>query len=224
MGLLNKMLNIVGEGLAKSASDALGKAVSEAVKPAAAKFAEKQADLINAVTRNVENAAESVREAGETAANTAANTDPEQLKMAMEYLRKNAQMAADEISRIEDDEKPSDDEQLAKWETLLPEYPKWSCGGRDFDYDEYTYGENDSKKGIRFTLDGCEAYMIAYQAVLIANGFQPKWRNSSSNQVWYRQVGDRYPAVFFDDMYDSQVNLVFYDEDYKELENARLSR
>lgn len=231
MGLLNRMLGIVGEGLAKSASDALGKAVSQAVKPAAEKFAEKQADLINAVTKNIENAAESVRtagdslnEAGKALNETASQTDPEQLKMAMEFLRQNARIAADEISKIEAEEKPSDEEQLAKWDTLLSDYPKWSCGGKEFEYEEYTYGENDDRKGIRFTFDGCEAYTLAYQAVLIANGFQPKWRHSSSNQVWYKQAGNRYPAVFFDDIYDSQVTLAFYDEDWAELERAMLSR
>lgn len=83
------------------------------------------------------------------------------MKMAMEYLRNNARMAADEVKNIQEEE-TSDEDVLAKWETLLPDYPKWNCGGTDFSFEEY---DADGKKGVMFCLDGCEAYVLAYKTL-----------------------------------------------------------
>lgn len=228
MGLLNKMLNIVGEGLAKSASDALGKAVTKAVKPAAEKFAEKQADLIDAVTKKVEEGTEAVNaagdalnEAGKAADSAASNVDSEQMKMALEYLRQNARMAAEEIKNIEQEEKPADEEVLAQWETLLPDYPVYSCGGTEFEFEKTTFGLDD-KPSVALRFSGCEAYLLAYEAKLIANGFCPKYPGSSTNQEWYKQIGDRYITVFFDEVYDSTgCTLCFYDDNEKDILKAR---
>lgn len=208
MGLLNNMINIIGKGVAKGVSEVVEKAVSEAVKPAAAKFAEKQADLINAVTKNVETATESVNEA-------ASQVDQEQVKMAMEFLRKNAQTAAEEISKLEVEESLTDGEVLAKWDELLSDFPKWSCGGNHYDIDRL------NEECISFSLDATYSSWIAYQAVLLAAGFRTKYRSETA--FWYKEADGRYPAVhlFHTDDDACQMILYFYYETKEEIEEAK---
>ena len=209
MGLLNSLLGIIGKGVAKGVSDVVEKAVTEAVKPAATKFAQKQADLITSATKSMEDASQALQQAG-TEAEKAAAQNPEQVKMAMEYLRRNAQQAAAEIEKLEDEKPLTDEEVMAQWETLLPDYPKWQCGGNHFELEKDDLG--DGETCIRFYLSAVEAYYIAYQAVLIANGFRPKFRGETD--TWYKEVDGRYPAVhlFHVDDNECQMQLVYYNE------------
>lgn len=210
MGLLNSMISIIGKGVAKSVSEVVEKAVAEAVKPAAEKLAEKQADLLDSVTKNVE-----------AAGDAASQTDPEQIKTAMEFLRQNARTAAEEIKKIEIEEKLTDEEVLAQWDSFAAGYPKWSCGGNHLNLETETSGE---EKFTYLYIDTAEANIIAYKAVLIANGFLPKWR-SSANQTWYKKVGDHYPAIVIElwDEDNSTYRLALYEESEKEIAEAARS-
>lgn len=217
MGLLSSILNIVGKGVAKGVSDVVEKAVAEAVKPAATKFAQKQADLITSATKSVEEANQALQQAG-TETEQAAAQNPEQMKMAMEFLRRNAQQAAAEIEKLEDEKQLTDEEVMVQWETLLPDYPKWQCGGNHFELEKDDLG--DGETCIRFYLSAVEANFIAYQAVLLANGFRTKYRGAT--ETWYKAVDGRYPAVnlFHVDDDECQMELVFYTETQQAIEEA----
>lgn len=226
MGLLNNMINIIGKGVAKGVSEVVEKAVKEAVKPAAAKFAEKQADLINEATKNVEAATESMKdagtsldEAGKAIDEAAAQTDAAQLKMGLEFLRENARRAAEEISKLEEEESLTDEELLAKWDELLPDFPKWNCGGNHYSFEKLDLG--DDGEGYSFSLDAASASWIAYKAMLVADGFKMKYRSDTA--FWYKEVDGRYPAVhLFHIDYDScEIILYFYYETEAEIEAAK---
>lgn len=213
MGLLDTLFNIISKGVAKGVSDVVENAVAEAVKPAATKLAKKQADLIDSVADNIETANKSMKEAGETA-----ERNPEQVKMAMEVLRRNAHRAAEEIEKLEYEKPLTDDEVMAQWSTLLPDYPEWQCGGNHFDLCEDDLG--DGRRCVRFNLNAAEANWIAYKASLAGGGFKLKYRGDTS--TWYKEVDGRYPAVhLFHIDYDAcEMQLVFYLETKEEIDEA----
>ena len=223
MGLLGSIINIIGKGVAKGVSDIVEKKVAEAVKPAATKFAEKQAELIENATKNIETANESMKQAGESpnqtgdSINEAAEQNPESFRMAMEILRTSAEKAAAE-GKLELEEKElTDEEVMAQWDTLLPDFPKWACGGNHFSMEEE---DCDGMHLVRFYLSAAEASWIAYKAVLIANGFRQKYR--SQTDFWYKEVDGRYPAInLFHIDYDSfDMELIYYYETKQDIEEA----
>lgn len=216
MGLLGSMINIIGKGVAKGVSDMVEKKVAEAIQPAATKFAQKQAELIDNAAKNIESANEALKQAGEEAENAAAQ-NPEDLKMAMEFLRQNARKAAEELGKLEIEHKETDEEVMDRWETLLPDFPKWTCGGNHFSFEE----ENiDGQHYVRFYLSAAEASWLAYQAKMIANGFRMKYRSNTS--FWYKEADGKYPAIhLFHIDYDAcEMELVYYYETKEEIEEA----
>lgn len=223
MGLFGTILDIVGKGVAKGVSDIVEKKVAEAVKPAATKFAQKQAELIETATKNLEEANESMKQAGESlnqagdSINEAVEQNPESFRMAMEILRTSAEKAAAE-GKLELEEKElTDEEVMAQWDTLLPDFPKWDCGGNHFSMEEE---DVDGIHLVRFYLSAAEASWIAYKAVLIANGFRQKYR--SQTDFWYKEVDGRYPAInLFHIDYDSfDMELIYYYETKQDIEEA----
>ena len=223
MGLLGSIINIIGKGVAKGVSDIVEKKVAEVVKPAATKFAEKQAELIENATKNIETANESMKQAGESlnqagdSINEAVEQNPESFRMAMEILRTSAEKAAAE-GKLELEEKElTDEEVMAKLETLLPDFPKWDCGGNHFSIEEE---DIDGQHFIRFYASAAEMSWIAYKTKLIANGFRMKYRQDTA--TWYKEVEGRYPAVhLFHIDYDAcEMQLVFYYETQKDIEEA----
>ena len=216
MGLLGSIMNIIGKGVAKGVSDIVEKKLAEAVKPAATKFAQKQAELIESATKNIETANETLKQAGESV-NEAANQNPEDLKRAMEMLRQNAQRASEEISKLEEEKELTDEEVMAQWDTLLSDYPKWTCGGNHFSMEEEVF---DGIHMVRFYLSASEASWLAYQAILVANGFRTKYRGDTA--FWYKEINGRYPAVhlFHIDGDACEMQLVYYSETQKDIEEA----
>lgn len=213
MGLFNSIMDMIGKGVAKGVGDVVEKAVAEAVKPAAAKLAKKQADLIDSVTRDIEKANESMKEAEETVK----QQDPEELKRAMEMLRRSAENAAKQVENLEAEKTLTDEEVLAQWETLLPDFPKWECGGNHYSIEE---DKNEDFPCVRFYLDAAEASWLAYRAVLVANGFRQKFR--SQTDFWYKEVDGRYPIVhlFHIDYEACEMELVFGYDTKEEIEEA----
>lgn len=223
MGLLGSIMNIIGKGVAKGVSDIVEKKVAEAVKPAAAKFAQKQAELIENATKNIETANESLKQSGESlnqagdSINEAVEQNPESFRMAMEILRTSAEKAAAEGKLDLEEKELSDDEVIAKIETLLPDFPKWDCGGNHFSIEEE---DIDGQHFVRFYASAAEISWMAYKTKLIANGFRQKYR--SQTDFWYKEVEGRYPAVhLFHIDYDAcEMQLVFYYETKQDIEEA----
>lgn len=216
MGLLGNMINILGKGVAKGVSDMVEKKVAEAIQPAATKFAQKQAELIDNAAKNIESANEALKHAGEEAEKTAAQNSDE-LKMAMELLRQNARKAAEELGKLEIEHQETDEEVMARWETLLPDFPKWTCGGNHFSFEEE---DIDGQHYVRFYLSAAEASWLAYQAKMISNGFRMKYRSDTS--FWYKEEEGKYPAIhLFHIDYDAcEMQLIYYHETKEEIEEA----
>lgn len=216
MGLLGNMINIIGKGVAKGVSDMVEKKVAEAIQPAATKFAQKQAELIDNAAKNIESANEALKHAGEEAEKTAAQNSDE-LKMAMELLRQNARKAAEELGKLEIEHQETDEEVMARWETLLPDFPKWTCGGNHFSFEEE---DIDGQHYVRFYLSAAEASWLAYQAKMISNGFRMKYRSDTS--FWYKEEEGKYPAIhLFHIDYDAcEMQLIYYHETKEEIEEA----
>lgn len=216
MGLLGNMINIIGKGVAKGVSDIVEKKVAEAIQPAATKFAQKQAELIDNAAKNIESANEALKHAGEEAEKTATQNSDE-LKMAMELLRQNARKAAEELGKLEIEHQETDEEVMARWETLLPDFPKWTCGGNHFSFEEE---DIDGQHYVRFYLSAAEASWLAYQAKMISNGFRMKYRSDTS--FWYKEEEGKYPAIhLFHIDYDAcEMQLIYYHETKEEIEEA----
>lgn len=217
MGLLSSILGIIGRGVAKGVSNVVENAVSEAVKPAAAKLAKKQADMIESVANDLESANKSLNEAS-AAADKAATENPEDLKRAVEMLRRSAEKASAEMQQELEEKQLTDEEVMAQWETLLPDFPKWECGGNHFSLKKETY---DDGEYINFQLNAADASWLAYRAVLVANGFKMKYRHDTA--FWYKEMEGRYPAVhLFDIDYESgDLWLKYYYETKEEIEEAK---
>lgn len=223
MGLFGSIIDIIGKGVAKGVSDMVEKKVAEAVKPAATKFAQKQAELIETATKKIEDAndslkqtSESMKQAGDTV-EQAATQNPDSFRMAMEILRTSAEKAAAEAQLDAEEKDLTDEEVMAQWETLLPEFPKWTCGGNHLRIEEE---DIDGMHIVRFYVSATEASWIAYKAKLIANGFRPKYR--SQTDFWYKEAEGHYPAVhLFHIDYDAcEMELYYYFETKEEIEEA----
>lgn len=217
MGLINSILGIIGKGLAKGVSDIVEKKVAEAVAPAATKLAQKQAELIETATKKVEATNESLKQSGEEVEKAAAE-NPDSFRMAMEMLRKSAEKAAAEGKLELEEKEPTDEEVMARWETVLPDFPKWTCGGNHFRMEEE---DVDGMHLVRFYLSAAEASWIAYKAVMAANGFRLKYR--SQTDFWYKDAGDgRYPAInLFHIDYDAcEMELIYYFETKEDIDEA----
>lgn len=187
MGLLGSMINIIGKGVAKGVSEIVEKKVTEAIEPAATKFAQKQAELIDSAAKNIESANEALKQAGE------------------------------EVEKLEIEHQETDEEVMARWETLLPDFPKWTCGGNHYNFEEE---DIDGQHYVRFNLSAAEASWIAYKAILISNGFRMKYRSDTS--FWYKEADGRYPAIhLFHIDYDAcEIQLIYYYETKEEIEQA----
>ena len=217
MGLLGSIINIIGKGVAKGVSDIVEKKVAEAVAPAATKLAQKQAELIDTATKKVEATNESLKQSGEEVEKAAAE-NPESFRMAMEILRTSAEKAAAEGKLELEEKEPTDEEVMARWETVLPDFPKWTCGGNHFRMEEE---DVDGMHLVRFYLSAAEASWIAYKAIMVANGFRLKYR--SQTDFWYKDAGDgRYPAInLFHIDYDAcEMELIYYFETKEDIEEA----
>lgn len=224
MGLLGSIINIIGKGVAKGVSDIVEKKVAEAVAPATTKLAQKQAELIENATKNIESANESMKQAGQSlnqagdSVNEVAEQNPESFRMAMEILRTSAEKAAAECKLELEEKEPTDEEVMARWETVLPDFPKWTCGGNHFRMEEE---DVDGMHLVRFYLSAAEASWIAYKAIMVANGFRLKYR--SQTDFWYKDAGDgRYPAInLFHIDYDAcEMELIYYFETKEDIEEA----
>jgi len=222
MGLLNRMLNIVTDSVAKGVGDTLQKAVTDAVKPAAEKFAKKQAELIDEVSKNVESTTEAMKSAGDSINEAAAQTNPEDIKAAMEYLRKNADNISKEIENIETEGPLNDEAFLANWDEHLSDFPKWDVGGDSFTLEDLS--EDAGVTTFRLHVRGVEANLRAYQAKLALNGFVPKWKTTTD--CLYKEVNGRYPAMLVaqDDglnFEELSIEVIFYYDTAEEIKRAR---
>lgn len=82
-----------------------------------------------------------------------------------------------------------DDAVMERWEQVLPQFPKWSCGGREFSLEECGLDEND-RPYYYFTAHGVNASNLAdYRTKLKQAGFRPAGEYPSEDMLYKRIDG-----------------------------------
>lgn len=77
---------------------------------------------------------------------------------------------------------------LAEWDEMLPRYPKWNCGGENFDLEDYGSG---------FMFSACfngnsgaaRRAVEEYRQILLQNGFRQAGQYPSADQLFKRING-----------------------------------
>ena len=82
-----------------------------------------------------------------------------------------------------------DAEELARWDALLPHFPKWSCGGNQYNLEEYGGGTIVFSAGFDGDAAAAQAAVLEYRKLLKAHGFRPAGRYPSEEQL-YKMDGD----------------------------------
>lgn len=81
-----------------------------------------------------------------------------------------------------------DEQELAQWDTLLPQYPKWCFGGYNFNLERN--GENNGYPCYYFNADGVgQNELRQYRDYLRQNGFTPAGQYPSEDML-YRMIGN----------------------------------
>ena len=81
-----------------------------------------------------------------------------------------------------------DDEELAQWDSLLPQFPKWSCGGREYNLEDLGHAIVFSA-GFGGDTTAAHNAVLEYRRLLRAEGFRPAGEYPSEGQL-YKMVGD----------------------------------
>ncbi len=115
------------------------------------------------------------------------------MKLPAAFAEENAARAKSEVA-------------LAKWETLLPQYPKWTLGGQDISLEE---GERDEYGRpcyeFRVSGNGLPGLLAQYCQMLRQNGFAPAGEYPSESQLFKRINGVGY-CFGCDDAFGAGIN------------------
>ena len=78
---------------------------------------------------------------------------------------------------------------MRQWDEMLPQYPKWNCGGTELYIEDY--GENSFMFGANFKGNTSAAYRAVeqYRQILQQNGFRPAGQNPTQAQLFKRING-----------------------------------
>ena len=87
-----------------------------------------------------------------------------------------------------------DESELNQWETLLPQYPKWNCGGCEYNLEEYEPGVFYFSAGFRGDINAAHRAVEQYNQLLVANGFRTAGQYPSPGQLFKRIGGVVYNA------------------------------
>jgi len=78
---------------------------------------------------------------------------------------------------------------LAKWDTLLPQYPKWDQGGNEISIEEYGVENGCPAYGLHVSGPGLPAALARYTQLLRQNGFIPAGQYPSEQNLFKRVDG-----------------------------------
>ena len=83
---------------------------------------------------------------------------------------------------------------LAQWNTLLPQYPSWTCGGSGFGLEEYEPGVFYFSAGFNGDANAAQRAVSEYRQVLLANGFRQAGEYPCIEHLYKRVEGVVYHA------------------------------
>lgn len=79
--------------------------------------------------------------------------------------------------------------ELAQWDALLPQFPKWTCGGREYNLEEYEPGYFGFSAGFEGNTQAAYRAVDQYRQLLQQNGFRPAGQYPSVEQLYKRVDG-----------------------------------
>ena len=82
-----------------------------------------------------------------------------------------------------------DEAELAQWDTLLPQYPKWICGGSQFNLEEYEPGVVNFSAGFHGDTAAAHRAVAQYRQILQQNGFRQAGQHPTQEQLFKRIDG-----------------------------------
>ncbi|MDR0839907.1 MAG: zinc ribbon domain-containing protein [Christensenellaceae bacterium] len=97
---------------------------------------------------------------------------------------------------------------FAQWDTLLPQYPKWQFGGRNFELERLD--DYDGAPYYQFFADGAgQAELAQYRQLLLDNGFRPAGQYPDQSQLFKRVDGVVY-NVDLEHAFDSDGMTLYF--------------
>lgn len=82
-----------------------------------------------------------------------------------------------------------DEAELNQWDTLLPQYPKWNCGGSKFNLEEYEPGVCSFSAGFNGNSQAAYQAVEQYRQILLQHGFRQAGQYPSIEQLFKRIDG-----------------------------------
>ncbi len=83
---------------------------------------------------------------------------------------------------------------MAEWEAKLPQYPKWNCGGANFEINEYEVGFYGFSADFAGNHLAASQAVDAYRQLLLQNGFRQAGQYPSMNHLYKMVDGVCYHA------------------------------
>lgn len=77
-----------------------------------------------------------------------------------------------------------DEAVMQKWDVLLPQYPKWSCGGDQFDIEEMGCDEKGNPQYYFYASNVSYSMLQQYKNILLQNGFKKPVRYSTDEDLY----------------------------------------
>lgn len=194
MGLLGNMLkNAIGNGISnginKGISNGISNAVSSAaekiVQPKVDKYANSVANSFDEASKSLDEATQAQKELGQT--QTGTQTGTSSLEQSLNRWAQSMEKYAAAVENMQVEETAG----LDKWNELLPGFPIWPYGGKNFEIEVRYVDEPTGSLFYEFRAEGatCEE-LDAYAQLLKREGFLQKYKGGDS--VLYKEVGGEY--------------------------------
>ncbi len=94
-----------------------------------------------------------------------------------------------------------DEAELAQWDVLLPQYPKWTCGGSKFNLEEYDPGIYSFSAGFNGDTVAARQAVDQYRQILQQNGFRQAGQYPDICHL-YKKIDDKCYHVDMEHCFD----------------------
>lgn len=193
MGLLGSLIkNAVGTGISDGINKGISEGINKAVSSAAERIVAPKVDAYaNSVASSLDEASKSLDEAtqvqkeSERAGN--GQTGTSSLEQSLSRWAQSMEKFAEAAEKNYEEKTPG----LDKWNELLPGFPIWPYGGKNFEIEEKYRDDRTSTIFYEFRAEGATVEELdAYAQLLKKEGFTQKYKDSDS--VLYKEAGGEY--------------------------------
>lgn len=189
MGLLGSMIkNAVGTGISKGINKGISDGISNAVSSAAERIVAPKVDkYANSVADSFDEASKSLDEATAASKEIRANGNG---ASSLEQSLNRWSQSMERYAQVVEGNYATNTAGLERWNELLPEFPVWPFGGKEFSIDENYTSDEGTTYYIFNAVGATYEDMEAYVNVLKADGFVQRYKDSDS--VLYKDLGGEY--------------------------------